>query len=640
MDKKDRGQKETEKELRKIEERINKEYSQAIKGIEEELTDYLRRFELKDKKWQEWVENGTKTEQEYEQWRIGQMAVGKRWSDQKDVIAEELFKVNEEAKATYKSSASEIFAENANYATYQLEKDAHIDTGFTLYSKESVDRLIREDPEVLPPVGRKVAKEIAEGKAVRWNRQQLQSVMIQGILQGDSIPKLATRLATTVGDKNRKAAIRNARTMATAAQNSGRVNAYKRAESKGVEMEQMWLATMDNRTRHTHRWLDRETRPVGEAFSNGCEYPGDPKGDPAEIYNCRCSLRGVVKGLERRSGQFRDDSKIDGMTYDEWRNAKPKSQDIQHQEKVGKAMKQKYINEYRGYIGDNAKASTPQENTDAIAQPIMRDNATKTKDALVQSYTYHQEHNNLTLTPLSEIEEQYSPIKVNYGKLSEETSRSFTNTITRLSAEYDTPLQSIRTMTFDELHTDNGELCFARVSHDYRMDSAEMTINPIKCKDQEKLTSRLKELRESGYIPKIKEGTESEYIPTHEFAHTLFDTMTELEKGKNWAGVDQQRIKDIRKESETLYKGYLSDLEKTENKWKEAETKALMTFDEKDAEAARALFEEYTNKKISTYSLENADEFMAEAFAQSKLGETKSEYTERAMEIIDKYFKR
>lgn len=347
MAKKDRGQQETDRVLAEIEKRINKEYSQAIEGIESELADYLRRFELKDKKWQEWVEDGTKTQAEYDQWRFGQLAVGRRWSEQKDAIAEELFKVNEKAKETYQSSASEIFAENVNFATYEIERDAKINTSFTLYSKESVDRLIKEDPDVLPGPGRKVSREIAEGKAVRWNRQQLQSVMIQGILQGDSIPKLATRLATTVGDRNRKAAIRNARTMATAAQNAGRVNAYKRAESKGVEMEQMWLATMDNRTRHSHRWLDHEVRPVGEAFSNGCEYPGDPKGDPAEIYNCRCSLRGVVKGLERRSGQFRDDSKIDGMTYDEWRDAKPESNSITLPDEKGKSAKGAYINSYK-----------------------------------------------------------------------------------------------------------------------------------------------------------------------------------------------------------------------------------------------------------------------------------------------------
>lgn len=343
----DRGQKETEAILKQVEQRINKEYMQAIEDIEVKLADYLQRYELKDEKWQEWVETGYKTEEEYKKWRTQQLAVGQRWSEEKTIIASELAHTNETAKEMTRRAAPAIFAENANYATYQVEKDANIDTSFTLYSRDSVARLIVEDPDVLPPVGKKVSKEIAEGKAIKWNKQQLQSVMIQGILQGDSIPHLATRLANTVGDRNRKAAIRNARTMATAAQNAGRVNAYKRAEDKGVELEQMWIATLDGRTRHSHRWLDGEVRPVGEEFSNGCEYPADPKGDPAEIYNCRCTLRGVVKGLERRSGKYRDTSGMDGMSYDEWRNAKATSNPITLQEEKGEAIRQSYIAEYR-----------------------------------------------------------------------------------------------------------------------------------------------------------------------------------------------------------------------------------------------------------------------------------------------------
>ena len=344
----DRGQRETEAILKQIEKRINQEYKQAIDEIEDQLSDYLRRFEIKDKKWQEWVESGYKTEDQYKKWRMQQMAVGEKWSEQKEQIAYELAHVNETAKGLAKMAAPEIFAENANYSTFKIEKDAKIDTGFTLYSRESVAELIANDPEVLPPVGKKVARDIAMGKAVKWNRQQLQSVMMQGILQGDSIPKLATRLANTVGDRDRKAAIRNARTMATAAQNAGREQSYKDAQSKGIELEQMWIATLDSRTRHSHRWLDGERKPVGEPFSNGCRYPADPEGAPSEIYNCRCTLRAVVKGLERRSGQYRDTSAMDGMTYDEWRNAKATSNPITLPEEKGKAIKQSFINEYRG----------------------------------------------------------------------------------------------------------------------------------------------------------------------------------------------------------------------------------------------------------------------------------------------------
>lgn len=362
----DRGQKDTEKLLKEVEARINKEYAEVIEEIEAELDDYLRRFEIKDKKWREWVESGEKTAEEYQKWRIGQMAVGKRWNDQKEIIARHIVAVNDDAKEKIKSICPEVYADNFNYSTYQVEKDAQVDTSFTLYSKESVERILKDDPDLLPVPGKKVSQQIAEGKAVRWNRQQIQSAMIQGIIRGESIPELATRLADKVGDSNRKAAIRNARTMATGAQNAGRVDAYKRAQSKGVELEQMWLATMDNRTRHSHRWLDREVRPVGEAFSNGCEYPGDPKGDPAEIYNCRCTLRGVVKGLERRSGQFRDTSGMDGMSYDEWRDAKPISQDILSQERKGEAVKRAYIREYGGRGGAKNINNSQQRYSQAI----------------------------------------------------------------------------------------------------------------------------------------------------------------------------------------------------------------------------------------------------------------------------------
>lgn len=344
----DRGQKDTDKILSEVEKRINEEYKQAIEGIEAELSDYLRRFETKDKIWRGWVEDGKKTDEEYQQWRIGQMAVGKRWSDLQESLAQGLYETDKTARNYVKDACPEIFAENYNFSAYEIEKQVGVNTAFTLYSKESVERLAKDNPEVLPPVGKKVAKDIAEGKAVKWNKQQLQSVMMQGILQGDSIPKLATRLANTVGDRDRKATIRNARTMATGAQNAGRIESYKNAKNMGIDLEQMWIATMDNRTRHSHRWLDGETKPVGEAFSNGCKFPGDPAGRPEEIYNCRCTLRGVVKGLERRSGLSRDTSAVDGMTYDEWRNAKAVSNPITLPEEKAESIKRRYQSEYAG----------------------------------------------------------------------------------------------------------------------------------------------------------------------------------------------------------------------------------------------------------------------------------------------------
>ena len=374
----DKGQNTTDNVLKDAEDRINSEYKQAIEGIEAELNDYLARFELKDKKWQEWVKDGKKTEKEYQQWRIGQMAVGKRWSDLQESIAEGLYEVNEASKDYIMSVCPEVFAENYNFSAYEIEKGAGVNTSFTTYNKEAVQRLIEDNPEVLPPVGKKVAKKIAEGKAVKWNKQQLQSVMMQGILQGDSIPKLATRLANTVGDRDRKAAIRNARTMAIGAQNAGRVEAYKRMEKEGVKLKQMWVAVKDERTRHSHRQLDGEVQPVGEAFSNGCKFPADPAGRPEEIYNCRCKLRSVIKGLEPRAYKYLDESKMGGMSYEEWKEGKGKSQDILHQDKVSKAMRSKHAKEYGGVGGGKPKTKAVKKIESNI--PVNKNGETITID--------------------------------------------------------------------------------------------------------------------------------------------------------------------------------------------------------------------------------------------------------------------
>ena len=71
-------------------------------------------------------------------------------------------------------------------------------------------------------------------KDVRWNTQKVNSEILQGILQGDSIPNLAKRLRK-VTEMNRDSAIRNARTSCTSAENKGRMDMIEDAEEKGAE---------------------------------------------------------------------------------------------------------------------------------------------------------------------------------------------------------------------------------------------------------------------------------------------------------------------------------------------------------------------------------------------------------------------
>lgn len=101
---------------------------------------------------------------------------------------------------------------------------------------------------------------------------------------------------------NKTASVRNARTMATSAENKGRMDSFARAESDGIILQKEWIATRDNRTRDWHAELDGQLKDRNEPFVNSMGeimYPGDPHADPANTYNCRCTLGSKILGFKK-----------------------------------------------------------------------------------------------------------------------------------------------------------------------------------------------------------------------------------------------------------------------------------------------------------------------------------------------------
>ena len=341
----DYAYKQTDKMIEELEKKLKKEYQQAVKEVELKMNDYLKKFQKKDDIWRKWVKEGKKTKAEYQAWRQGQMIAGKRWVELKSELAKDYNNTNQIARKIINNDIMDVYALNMNYSTYQIEHGFKVDTSFSQYNHDTVERLMNQDPDMLPPPGKKVSERIRQGKDVRWNKQTIQSVMTQGILQGESIPALAHRLAQAVGDSNYKAAVRNARTMTTGAQNSARIDAHDRARALGCLVTDYWMAVHDNRTRSSHRHMDGQQRGEDGYFSNGCRFPGDPEGDPAEVYNCRCGIVGVPVGLEETMGITARPDIID-MSYEEWLDAKPVYKPILKQADTSKSIREQYIKEY------------------------------------------------------------------------------------------------------------------------------------------------------------------------------------------------------------------------------------------------------------------------------------------------------
>jgi hypothetical protein len=95
---------------------------------------------------------------------------------------------------------------------------------------------------------------------------------------------------------------------------------------------------------------------------------------------------------------------------------------------------------------------------------------------------------------------------------------------------------------------------------------------------------------------------DNQYLGTtyHEFAHTLSQSREKIDK-------------DFWKEMRALRKDYQNQINSSE--W-------------------------FKGVRISPYASKDVDEFMAEAFTQAKLGKNPSEYSIKALEIIDKYYKK
>ena len=114
-------------------------------------------------------------------------------------------------------------------------------------------------------------------------------------------------VATWIQNQSRKRnffrwqALRIARTESTAASNLGGMNAIK---DSGYAMDKVWVSAQDSRSRRKpDQWFDHlhmngKSVRADSKFVMGStkghidelEYPGDPKGHPANIINCRCTL--------------------------------------------------------------------------------------------------------------------------------------------------------------------------------------------------------------------------------------------------------------------------------------------------------------------------------------------------------------
>lgn len=352
----DRAHEFTDDEIRKLERKFEETYRQAASEMREKLDQYLEDFDKANRRWQEDLKAGHVTKKQYQAWLNIQATRKEFLVDMADTLAKDAANTNRLAADMINNALPRVYAENANYAAYGIESELGKTHMFDMYDQDTIRRLMGmgDDDQIIhevipygpvPPdkillqsvrVNPKTVKDVA------WNRQKFTSLITQSILQGESIPNTAKRLEIAL-KMNKGMATRAARTAMTSAENAGRTDSYRRAKAMGIELEQEWLATTDERTRESHRELDGQHVPIGEKFyvpSNGhtLRFPGDPAAHGSETWNCRCTL---IAWFPEDGNESLDDRWSDlpaGMTYEQWKKGKPKSvQTIQREKSDGKS---------------------------------------------------------------------------------------------------------------------------------------------------------------------------------------------------------------------------------------------------------------------------------------------------------------
>ena len=296
----DKAHKQTDKQLEKIERRLTKIYEDANFELSASWNDYMSKVEKNSAELLKAIDEATdnerksKAKKEYQRFLRSSTLRDRRYAQMVEETAVQLYNVNETAVAYINGQLPETYALNLNWQNQQIGSQVQ-GYSYTLVDKNTVKNLATTNKSLLP------FKKLNKAKDIRWNTKKINSEVLQGILQGESVPKIAKRIQK-VQDMNANASIRTARTMITSAENKGRMDSYQRATDSGIIIKREWIATSDSRTRDWHTELDGQLADVDEYFENSIGlilYPGDPSADPANVYNCRCTMGAKIIGFKK-----------------------------------------------------------------------------------------------------------------------------------------------------------------------------------------------------------------------------------------------------------------------------------------------------------------------------------------------------
>lgn len=260
----------TDAKLKALEKQIKATYTKAYQEMKKEASDILAKIEVNP-------------DMPLAQ-KMALMTKYDRLNTLSTQLANTAYNANSMAQKMINNEMVNIYELNYNESAERL--------GFGLIDHTAIKKILKQEENPFNMISSLRDKE--------GIRNQMKGQLLQGLLKGESINKIARRLKD-VSEKSLKDSIRIARTETTRVQNSAKMDIGKHGQELGFEMWKRWVSTTDGRVREDHLAMNGVEVPQDEPFvlpdGSKMMFPADISlgADVSQVVNCRCTMIEFIK---------------------------------------------------------------------------------------------------------------------------------------------------------------------------------------------------------------------------------------------------------------------------------------------------------------------------------------------------------
>ena len=262
----------TDAKLKTLERQIKSVYTKAYQEMKKEASDILAKIELNP-------------DMPLAQ-KMALMTKYDRLNTLSTQLANTAYNANITAQKMINNEMVNIYDINYNGDAERL--------GFGLVDHTAIKKILKQEENPFNMISSLRDKE--------GIRNQMKGELMQSLLKGESIQKMATRLKN-VSEKSLKDSIRIARTETTRVANGAKEDILHEGQRLGFKMKKKWIATVGDylpngkpRTREDHLAMNgvevNEDEPFIMPNGDKLMFPGDISlgASPENVINCRCTM--------------------------------------------------------------------------------------------------------------------------------------------------------------------------------------------------------------------------------------------------------------------------------------------------------------------------------------------------------------